>query len=46
MDWIGQTLGMTHGELGLVLFVFALVYGAPQVPRLGERLGMLLARKR
>ncbi len=39
-------LGMTHGELGLVLFIFALVYGAQAVPKLAERVGVWLARKR
>jgi hypothetical protein len=36
-------LGMTHGEIGLVLFVFGLTWGAVLVPRLGERLGDWLA---
>jgi hypothetical protein len=39
-------LGMTHGELGLVVFLFALVWGAQLVPTVGERIGALLARKR
>ena len=39
-------LGMTHGELGLVVFIFALVYGAQAVPKLAERAGAWLARKR
>ena len=39
-------LGMTHGELGLVLFIFALVYGAQVVPKVGERVGVWLSRKR
>jgi Sec-independent protein translocase protein TatA len=38
--------GMTHGELGLVLFIFALVYGAQVVPKVGERVGAWLSRKR
>jgi hypothetical protein len=39
--------GMTRGEIGLVVFVFVLVYGGVLVPRLGERLGVSLAgRKR
>ncbi len=38
--------GMTHGELGLVAFIFAIVYGAQVVPKVGERVGMWLARKR
>jgi hypothetical protein len=37
---------MTHGELGLVLFIFALVYGAQLAPKAGERVGAWLARKR
>jgi len=36
---------MTRGEIGLVLFVFALVWGAAYVPRLGERLGEWLYKK-
>jgi hypothetical protein len=39
-------LGMTHGELGLALFIFALVWGAQWVPKAGERVGTWLARKR
>jgi Sec-independent protein translocase protein TatA len=39
-------LGMTHGELGLVAFIFVLVYGAQVVPKLGERMGAFFARKR
>ncbi len=38
--------GMTHGELGLVVFIFALVYGAQVVPKIGERVGTWMARKR
>ncbi len=37
--------GMTHGEVALVVFIFALVYGAGHLPRLAERLGDLLARR-
>lgn len=37
--------GMTHGELGLVAFIFALVYGAQVVPKVGERVGAWFARK-
>jgi hypothetical protein len=40
-----MALGMTHGELGLVVFVFALVYVAQWVPKAGERLGGWLSRK-
>jgi hypothetical protein len=39
-------LGMTHGEAGLVAFVLALVYAAQLAPKLGERVGALLTRKR
>jgi Sec-independent protein translocase protein TatA len=39
-------LGMTHGELGIVLFVFALVYGAQVAPKLGARAGEWLGRKK
>ena len=39
-------LGMTHGELGLVLFVFVLVYAAQWVPVIGERVGTWLSGKR
>ncbi len=35
-------LGMTRGEIILVVFIFALVYGAGFLPRLGEWVGMLL----
>jgi Sec-independent protein translocase protein TatA len=31
--------GMTRGEIGLVAFIFLLVYGAIVLPRLAERLG-------
>jgi hypothetical protein len=34
---------MTHGELGLVLFIFALVYVAAFVPRAGAYVGRRLA---
>lgn len=36
-------LGMTRGEIGLVIFIFGLIYSAQLVPRLGEVLGELLA---
>jgi Sec-independent protein translocase protein TatA len=39
-------LGMTHGELGLVLFVFAIVWVAGRVPRFGERVGGWLGARR
>jgi len=31
--------GMTRGEIGLVAFIFLLVYAALALPRLFERLG-------
>jgi Sec-independent protein translocase protein TatA len=37
--------GMTRGEIGLVLFIFALVYGATFLPRLGDALGDFLAKR-
>jgi hypothetical protein len=37
---------MTRGELGLVLFLFALIWGAGLLPRLGERLGERWGSKR
>jgi len=39
-------LGMTHGELELVVFVFALIYVAQWVPKAGDWVGALLSRKR
>jgi hypothetical protein len=36
-------LGMTRGELGLVVFVFLLVYSAALVPKVGAFLGRKLA---
>jgi hypothetical protein len=39
-------LGMTRGELGLVLFVFAFVWVAGRVPKIGERVGVWLSAKR
>jgi hypothetical protein len=38
-------LGMTHGEAGLVVFVLVLVYAAQWVPRLGERVASLFAKR-
>lgn len=32
-------LGMTRAELGLTLFIFALIYGAGFLSRLGKRIG-------
>jgi hypothetical protein len=37
---------LTHGELAMVLFLFALVWGAGLLPRLGGRLGVRFARAR
>lgn len=34
--------GMTHGEIGLVVFIFCLVYASRLLPRLGDWLGHLL----
>jgi len=36
---------MTSGELGLVLFIFVLTWGAGLLPRLAERLGERSARR-
>jgi hypothetical protein len=36
---------MTIGEAALVAFLFALVWGAGVLPRLGERIGAQLVRK-
>ena len=41
-----MVLGMTHGEVGLVVFVFVLIYVAQWVPRAGDWAGALLSRKR
>ena len=40
-----MVLGMTHGELGLVLFIFVLVYSAQIVPTIGARVGAWFGRK-
>jgi hypothetical protein len=37
---------MTRGEIGLVVFIFALVFGSGFVSRAGERLGAWLAKRR
>ncbi|HEY8039917.1 MAG TPA: hypothetical protein VIF15_09000 [Polyangiaceae bacterium] len=37
---------LTGGELAMVLFLFALAWGAGLLPRLGERLGERLAKRR
>jgi Sec-independent protein translocase protein TatA len=36
---------VTHGELAIVLFIFALVWSAGLLPRLGERVAERLARR-
>jgi Sec-independent protein translocase protein TatA len=36
---------LTGGELAMVLFLFALVWGAGLLPRLAERLGAWLPRR-
>jgi hypothetical protein len=36
---------LTTGEAALVLFLFALAWGAGLLPRLGERIGARLARR-
>ena len=41
MTW----LGLSNGELGLVLFIFGLVYSAALMPRLGAFVGRQLTRK-
>jgi Sec-independent protein translocase protein TatA len=37
---------LSRGEFVLVVFIFALVWGAGVLPRVGERLGARLAAKR
>jgi hypothetical protein len=39
-----MVFGFTYSELGLVVFIFALVYGAVWVPKIGERIAILLHR--
>jgi hypothetical protein len=36
---------LTGGELAMVVFLFALAWGAGLLPRLGERLGARFARR-
>jgi hypothetical protein len=36
---------LTSGELAMVSFLFALIWGAGLLPRLGERLGERLVRR-
>ncbi len=38
-------LGMTHGELALVVFIFVLIYGAQWVSPAGEWVGARFSRK-
>ncbi len=38
-------LGMTRAELGLTLFIFALIYGAGFLSRLGKAVGGLMVGK-
>jgi len=37
---------LSGGELAMVLFIFALILCAGILPRLGERMGVRLARQR
>jgi Sec-independent protein translocase protein TatA len=37
---------LTGGELAIVAFIFALVWGSGVLPRLGERLGVRYAERR
>lgn len=41
-----MVFGMTRGEIALVVFIFALIWGAQLLPRLGERVGAWLAGAR
>jgi hypothetical protein len=38
-------LGMTRGEWALVVFLFALIFGAQYVPKLGGYIGEKLGRR-
>jgi Sec-independent protein translocase protein TatA len=38
--------GLSHGELAIVTFIFVLVWGAGQLPRVAERIAADLASKR
>jgi hypothetical protein len=40
-----MVLGMTRGEIGLVLFIFALVYASGLLKRAGDRLGAWMSRR-
>jgi len=37
-------LGRTRGEIGLVVFIFALIYGAQFLPRLANRITAMLGK--
>jgi Sec-independent protein translocase protein TatA len=39
-------LGLTRSELGLVLFVLALIVAAGKLPQIGESIGAFLYRRR
>ena len=39
-------LGLSRGELGLVLFIFVLVWGAGKLPLLAERIAASWAARR
>jgi Sec-independent protein translocase protein TatA len=43
---MGSMFALSRGELAIVLFIFALVWGAGELPRLGEALGARFAMKR
>jgi hypothetical protein len=38
-------LGMTRGEIGLVLFIFALVYSAGWLPKIARRVAAALGHE-
>jgi hypothetical protein len=39
-------LGLTRSELGLVLFILALIVAAGKLPQIGESIGAFLYRRR
>jgi len=41
-----MVFGMTRGEIGLVVFLFGLIYAGVLVPRAGAWLGAYFARDR
>ena len=43
MIQVEAMFALTRGELAMVVFLFALVWGAGLLPRWGERLGARLA---